>query len=546
MPRPLCASSVDIVKDRVLSPFAAAVDGLTAEAEDGATLRELEQQVWDVMLVVGSELLGHLLGLQCLRMTQEDILARGLGEGEVRLRMDQDYYMTINATMGAVTFPLFAYRDLSPPFPVTRTPARAAFPLREYTMSSELLLEWETRLGSDWPFRRAEESMTFFTHGAVTVEDTTIRAHMLAVGDLVDRDWCYVPVDKIEEILRERATRDLDSGKPVIYASTDGEMLRRFVDESWDAQWKQASGVRLWCVDRYNGAILHLGGEYTWGDWRRVREVFQWLIDSGRLPADGDYGDGLVAQIVMPTDGAKWIRDRILPLFAPHAHPILDPYHAMKHLGDYARIRNPRDKAARHRWLSDAGAKLLGAARRPKKVKTKKRKGHKRPRRAPGQQLRPPDVRMPSSDEPARGQVLLRWLEEQADELRGELKELKDRSPKSKAVKTNQELLKELEGLIAYIDSNVFRMDYVRYRARGYQIGSGAMESLHRGATQIRVKLPGPGWEERTSQAVFNIRMMVLAGRWEEFWSQPNLTEKLVAAFAAARQERQRTLKEAA
>lgn len=109
-----------------------------------------------------------------------------------------------------------------------------------------------------------------------------------------------------------------------------------------------------------------------------------------------------------------------------------------------------------------------------------------------------------------------------------------------------QELQEELDRLIGYVNKNTARMDYVRYRARGYQIGSGAMEALHRGATQVRLKLAGPGWLERTSEAVFNIRMMVLAGRWDEFWNQPDLTDNLVRAFAAARKEKQADQKEAA
>ena len=36
-----------------------------------------------------------------------------------------------------------------------------------------------------------------------------------------------------------------------------------------------------------------------------------------------------------------------------------------------------------------------------------------------------------------------------------------------------------------------------------------------------------------TSQAIFNLRMMVLAGRWRAFWDQPDVTQQLAASFAA-------------
>ena len=77
-------------------------------------------------------------------------------------------------------------------------------------------------------------------------------------------------------------------------------------------------------------------------------------------------------------------------------------------------------------------------------------------------------------------------------------------------------------------------MDCARYIKLGYQIGSGAMESLHRTASQLRIKRPGPGWLPETAQAVFNLRMLALVGRWDEFWNQPDLPDRLLTAFQDA------------
>ncbi len=76
------------------------------------------------------------------------------------------------------------------------------------------------------------------------------------------------------------------------------------------------------------------------------------------------------------------------------------------------------------------------------------------------------------------------------------------------------------------------------YRMLGYSIGSGAMESLHRTAGQARMKIPGGRWLQETSQAIFNLRMMVLAGRWTEFWSKPDLPSLLARAFEPPNDER--------
>jgi hypothetical protein len=85
--------------------------------------------------------------------------------------------------------------------------------------------------------------------------------------------------------------------------------------------------------------------------------------------------------------------------------------------------------------------------------------------------------------------------------------------------------------LIEAINNNARRIDYERWRSRGYQIGSGAMESLHRTASQMRLEVAGIRCLPETSQAVFNLRMRRLCERWDEFWSDPSLTSRLVDAF---------------
>jgi hypothetical protein len=90
------------------------------------------------------------------------------------------------------------------------------------------------------------------------------------------------------------------------------------------------------------------------------------------------------------------------------------------------------------------------------------------------------------------------------------------------------------DALLGYLERNAYRMDYLRYRQRGLKIGSGAMEALHRTASQVRLKRPGSRWLAETSQAIFNVRMMRLAGRWDEFWSQADLTEQLARVFGNA------------
>jgi hypothetical protein len=101
-------------------------------------------------------------------------------------------------------------------------------------------------------------------------------------------------------------------------------------------------------------------------------------------------------------------------------------------------------------------------------------------------------------------------------------------------------LQEDHDQLVNAINNNAGRMDYERWRPRGYQIGSGAMESLHRTASQMRLKVAGIRCLPETSQAVFNLRMLRLCGRWDEFWRQPGLTSCLIGAFVAQKTDFER------
>jgi hypothetical protein len=65
------------------------------------------------------------------------------------------------------------------------------------------------------------------------------------------------------------------------------------------------------------------------------------------------------------------------------------------------------------------------------------------------------------------------------------------------------------------------------------QIGSGAMESLHRVAGQMRLRLADARWTAERAVAVRNTRLMLLADRWSAFWSHPDFIPTRQRAFAA-------------
>lgn len=78
---------------------------------------------------------------------EKEVEERELSRDQVRLRTDADGYCPMNTTFGPITFPTFAYRDLSTAAAsVTRNPARALLPYRRSCRSSPCA--WSGR--HDW------------------------------------------------------------------------------------------------------------------------------------------------------------------------------------------------------------------------------------------------------------------------------------------------------------------------------------------------------------------------------------------------------------
>ena len=143
-PAPEVAYTAVAVKSLLLDQFSRKLDDVLASAP--GTSRDAEALTWRVLLEVGRELLRALLTLAC----------RAVFEGTAgtspksRLRLDDDYWLTQTTTLGPVRVPLFAYRDAGGR---TRAPAReVVFPLHPRVRSSELLLQWETMLGTQLPW----------------------------------------------------------------------------------------------------------------------------------------------------------------------------------------------------------------------------------------------------------------------------------------------------------------------------------------------------------------------------------------------------------
>jgi hypothetical protein len=74
----------------------------------------------------------------------------------------------------------------------------------------------------------------------------------------------------------------------------------------------------------------------------------------------------------------------------------------------------------------------------------------------------------------------------------------------------------ELERAATYFTNQQAKMAYPTYRARGFPIGSGAIESGCKQMVSGRLKGAGMRWEAKGAQGVVKVRAWQRSGRWEE------------------------------
>jgi hypothetical protein len=79
-----------------------------------------------------------------------------------------------------------------------------------------------------------------------------------------------------------------------------------------------------------------------------------------------------------------------------------------------------------------------------------------------------------------------------------------------------------IEEAIAYFQNQKHRMDYPRYQAKGWQIGSGPVESACKTVIGMRMKQGGMRWGEAHADEVSHIRALFRSetGQWDDFWKR--------------------------
>ncbi len=80
---------------------------------------------------------------------------------------------------------------------------------------------------------------------------------------------------------------------------------------------------------------------------------------------------------------------------------------------------------------------------------------------------------------------------------------------------------------IHYFQANQARMRYDQYRASGYPIGSGPVESACKRLVGRRLKPTGMRWSPQGAEAILHLRAALLSDRWDEAWARTRPSPKL-------------------
>lgn len=195
------------------------------------------------------------------------------------------------------------------------------------------------------------------------------------------------------------------------------------------------------------------------GEWRIVAEEVTYYADlcpssefSNLLWATGVQRNAQLArELVFLGDGAEWIWNIVEENF-PRAVQILDWFHACEYLMPVAKAAFD-DEAQQEAWVEEIKSALW-------------------------------EGRLDEA-------IHACW--ELADEQREE-------DPAEKAAN--------------YFQKNRQRMDYPTYRAQGYHIGSGTIESAAKQIGSQRMKVPGARWNEQSARRVAKARAAFLSGQW--------------------------------
>ena len=252
--------------------------------------------------------------------------------------------------------------------------------------------------------------------------------------------------EQASELINKEPTPKEVEPSDLVYVQVDGSMLL-----TREEKWKEVKVGRMF----FDSALYQLSPKRRWiknslyiahlGSHEAFEMKMSRLVDPYYEKPE---------QLVFVTDGASWISSWINAEY-PKATQILDFYHAMEHLGHFAKAHF-KESLERDYWIEENRTRL-------------KTQG-----------------------------------------VKCVMKVIKELHITKKQTKQERKML------LQYYRKNQYRMNYPEYLEKGYLIGSGAIEAAHRTLVQKRMKLSGQRWSKNGAQKMLNLRALHMSQRWDE------------------------------
>jgi len=263
----------------------------------------------------------------------------------------------------------------------------------------------------------------------------------------------------------ELLRRARENPRPVrLYGTVDGGRVQTRAAKGEEQPWRELK-VGAWFVAKGQPP------KTPRGQWTIQAQDITYYAD---IASADDFGQLLWAtgvqrdaqragELIFLGDGARWIWD-LVSLHFPKAIQIVDWFHACEYLAPVAKVAF-RDVRQQEQWIERVETDLWNG----------------------------------------RLDAVTTACAAQVDPQRAE-------DPAQKAV--------------TYYTNNRARMDYPTYRANGYQIGSGTIESGVKQIATQRLKMPGARWNVNSARRVAKARAAFLSGQWNRLAARREILQE--------------------
>lgn len=420
---------------------------------------------WSELQLKTSELYADMVGELVSAIPEKEIIAKKkteYKEKEIKLKTDKSDVQTLITVNGKIKYSRNVLRPRS----------KSERDLLKEKTGSRSVVPLDDMLGvSGLPFKITPQAMAMVAYWGqnqtsyqraeealgqlgIHTNDDTVRQVTNHVGGIVFQNDCA----KAQESLKKLETCQLESrqDKPgTLYIEADGAALNTREKNEDGSTWRENKLGEVFSTDN-----IHYWTDKKGERQHRIekREYVSYLgaaegFKTHLFACALKNGYGQYEDTVVVSDGATWIRKMVEELF-PDAQQILDYFHLCENVNEYAKAMYSGNEALWKPW----------AKRICEMLKESKSE-----------------------------QVLL------------ELEPIKERKYGNCNV-----------NLYGYIYNNRDNIDYKAYIAKGYFIGSGAIESGNKLVLQQRLKQSGMRWNVSTAQPLLTLKAKAESNLWSD------------------------------